>query len=588
MVMGQWDYGTASAVLWNRPTHYAPRTTHFPVPNALRTTHHALRTTHYALRTSPFKKREIKRQMEALQKEILAQVNTPETRNYVIELLLEICRVDTSPFADVNLMREAENKVFQSLEREFAKISFPDARLERRAIDPAIENHPGFSQLHFTKTEERPQGLSTEETYRERGNLLYFVPGENGVEANGVALNAHIDVVKPYVPPRLENDIIYGRGACDDKGSIVTMLTALKVLAAVLQKSGRRLRRNLVAMCVIEEEPGGNGSLSLAIDRELKKLYDSILVLECCGNNIHPANRGAVWYRADLSCPGANLFEMSAFVYEQMELAGRAIKAESRHPLFPQRPVQTCHGQIGHYGEHPSRICGEVAFEICFDGEINSKVENLVEDGIASALQDYLALYGDKSKVNDPTTGLPKVERHYDLEMNGKCMLCKVHGSTGHMGSIMENDGAITKMACLVRMLYRMKEKLRQASGGEVTLKLHAESVAPVLTLEGGQGFVPTHEISEVMERMRAAAIAGAAAICVWKKIPPPPRIASRSAMTSCTMPPSMVIRTPRRCAMPLPLEKRPAFGKRGKRSPAGLSPATRDFLPLSIPRCRC
>jgi acetylornithine deacetylase/succinyl-diaminopimelate desuccinylase-like protein len=417
-------------------------------------------------------------------------------------------------------MREAENKVFQSLEREFAKISFPDARLERRAIDPAIENHPGFSQLHFTKTEERPQGLSVEETYRDRCNLLYFVPGENGVEENGIALNAHIDVVKPYVPPRLENDIIYGRGACDDKGSIVSMLTALKVLAAVLQKSGRRLRRNLVAMCVIEEEPGGNGSLSLAIDRELKKLYDSILVLECCGNNIHPANRGAVWYRADLSCPGANLFEMSAFVYEQMELAGRAIKAESRHPLFPQRPVQTCHGQIGHYGEHPSRICGEVAFEICFDGKINTKVENLVEDGIASSLQDYLALYGDKSKVKDPTTGLPKVDRHYDLEMSGKCMLCKVHGSTGHMGSIMENDGAVTKMACLVRTLYRMKEKLRQASGGEVTLKLHAENVSPVLTLEGGQGFVPTHEISEVMERMRAAAIAGAAAYLRLEKNP--------------------------------------------------------------------
>ncbi len=36
-------------------------------------------------------------------------------------------------------------------------------------------------------------------------------------------------------------------------------------------------------MLVVEEETGGNGSLSLAIDRELKRLYDSILVCECAG-----------------------------------------------------------------------------------------------------------------------------------------------------------------------------------------------------------------------------------------------------------------------------------------------------------------
>ncbi|MFA6931394.1 MAG: M20/M25/M40 family metallo-hydrolase [Lentisphaeria bacterium] len=449
--------------------------------------------------------------MEALVQDILAQVKSPELRRYVTELLLEICNVDTSPFADVSRMRDAEDKVFQSLEREFAAFVFPGAHLERRPMNPEIQKHPGFSQLHFTKTAERPEGLSAAETYRDRCNLLYYVPGQDGREEKGVALNAHIDVVNPYVPPRLENGIIYGRGACDDKGAIVTMLTALKVLAEVLKRAGKRLRRNVVTMCVIEEEPGGNGSLSLAIDRQLKKLYDTILVLECCGNNIHPANRGAVWYRADLACPSVNLFEMSAFVYEQMELEGRVIKAESRHALFPQRPVQTCHGQIGHYGEHPSRICGEVAFDLCFSGEINRAVQVLVEDGIASALNDYLALYGDKTKVNDPTTGKAKVDHHFDLKFQQDRLVCTVHGSTGHMGSIMENDGAITKMAFLVRMLYRMKGKLRQASSGDVVLKLHEAEETPVLKLEGGQGFVPTHQIAEVMERMRQAATQGAA-----------------------------------------------------------------------------
>ncbi len=449
--------------------------------------------------------------MQELTKEILTLAKSGQIRQYVTDLLMEICQVDTSPFADVSLMRVAEDKVFTSLEREFKQISFAGARCDRRPLNPEMKNHPGFSLLHFSKTAERPEGLTAEEVYRDRSNLLYFVPGADGREEKGIAINAHIDVVKPYFPPRLENGNIFGRGSCDDKGAIVTMLTALKILATVLAKSGRRLRRNLVAMCVVEEETGGNGSLSLAIDKELKKLYDSILVLECCGNNIHPANRGAIWYQVALSCPKANLFEMAAFAYEQMELEGRAIKAESRHALFPQRPVQTCHGQIGQYGEHPSRICGEVAFDICFSGKITDRVKELLEDGIASALVDYIALYGDKTKAIDQTTGKAKVDQHFDLLQQSKRFVCQVHGSTGHMGSIMENDGAITKMACFVRILYRMKDQLRQASGGEVSMHLHGEENPSRLMLEGGQGFVPTHNINDVMKRMRQAAHIGVA-----------------------------------------------------------------------------
>ncbi|NMA42042.1 MAG: M20/M25/M40 family metallo-hydrolase [Oligosphaeraceae bacterium] len=449
--------------------------------------------------------------MDKLINEVLAGSRSAELRQYVENLLLEICRVDTSPFADVSLMRKAEAEVFNSLERELSRLPYAGARMERRLINPEIAKHPGYSQLYFTKTPERPEGLSPEETYAGRSNLLYFVPGENGVEANGVALNAHIDVVKPFVPPYLKDGIVFGRGACDDKGAVVCMLTALKLLAEVLHKNDKQLRRNVLAMLVIEEETGGNGSLSLAIDRELKKLYDSILVLECCSNNIHPANRGAVWYRADLECPGANLLEMAAFVYERLELEGRAIKAESRHQLFPQRPVQTCHGMLGEYGEHPSRICGEVAFELHFAGEIDARAQALVEDGIESALADYLALYGDKSKVIDPSSGKAKVTKHYELRIEGHKMVCLVHGSTGHMGSIMENDGAITKMATMLRRIFRMKEQLAKTKAGAPEMRLHGEEPGLSLKLEGGQGFVPTHHIDEIMHRMRKAAIEGAA-----------------------------------------------------------------------------
>ena len=144
-----------------------------------------------------------------------------------------------------------------------------------------------------------------------------------------------LTVIAPYIPPRLEGGILFGRGACDDKGSVVGIMAALKVISRLVSEKRLEVVKNIVAMFVIEEETGGNGSLSLAIDRRLKELYDSILVIECCDNRIHPANRGAVWYKAELSCAGLPLLEAAAFVIEEIEKEGRAIKAEKPSSAFP-------------------------------------------------------------------------------------------------------------------------------------------------------------------------------------------------------------------------------------------------------------
>jgi acetylornithine deacetylase/succinyl-diaminopimelate desuccinylase-like protein len=302
---------------------------------------------------------------------------------------------------------------------------------------------------------------------------------------------------------------VFGRGSCDDKGPVVSIVAALRVLSQLLAKRGLRPNRNIVAMFVVEEETGGNGSLSLAIDAELKALYDSILVCECTGLKVYPANRGAVWYRAELApLRGVSAFEMFAFVNEQMEKEGAAIRAESRHALFPQRPVQTCHGIIGPFGEHPSRICGHVQFNIQFNRKPHAKTEQLVRDCLESGLADYVGRYGDKTQVVDANTGKPMVARHYAFKQAGQGFVVDVYGATGHMGAIRERDGAITKLAHLVRSLVYSKLRL-EAVGGPLRLTL-AQDGGDGLVLEGGQGFIPTHDIDEVMERMRRAAQRGA------------------------------------------------------------------------------
>ncbi len=443
--------------------------------------------------------------------QLLDRIHSDAFRVYLRDLLVEICQIDTTPAPDVELMSQRESAVFDILERELLAMNYVNARCERRPVDPAISQHPAYSQLHFTKTAECPEGLSAEQAYQNRSNLLFLVDGTSrNNQGVSVAVNAHIDVVAPYIPPRVEEETVIGRGACDDKGNVIVIIGALRVIAEYLAEQNMTFNRNVTGMFVIEEETGGNGSLSLALDRSLKQRYYQLLVLECCDNRIYPANRGAVWYRFDLTMQDISQFEMSAFVISAMEQEGRAIKTESRHDLFPQRPVQTCHGMIDHFGEHPSRICGHVAFRIDFDAGPNEAVEALVRDCLSTAMDEYIGLYGDKTNVVDSATGSPKVQRHYDLRRDGNGLIIDVHGATGHMGSILENDGAITKMATIVRALIMSKSRLSKLAGAVPKMDLVGRTNTTYLKLEGGQGFVPTHGIQEVMQRMLRAAQRGA------------------------------------------------------------------------------
>jgi acetylornithine deacetylase/succinyl-diaminopimelate desuccinylase-like protein len=444
--------------------------------------------------------------------DILARTRAPAFLKYLRDLLVELCRVDTTPSPKVERMRRAEDACFRILERELAGLAFPGLRLERRPVNPAIAKHPHYSLLHFTKTASRPAGLSPREVYGNRSNLVCVIPGEGRKQGGAsVGLNAHVDVVAPYFPPRVQGGTVFGRGACDDKGPLVGIVGALKVLSETLGCRNVPLNRNVVGMFVVEEETGGNGSLSLAVDRELKSLYDTLVVCECTGLRVHPANRGAVWYRAALKPPrGVSAFEMFAFVNEEMEKEGAAIRTESHHPLFPQRPVQTCHGIIGPFGEHPSRICGEVRFRVVFSKPATPQAEQLLRDCLESGLRTYVGLYGDKSQVADPATGKPMVPKHFEVNRSGRTFRITVHGATGHMGAIRERDGAITKMAHLVRSLVYSRARLEAAAGGRVRFELDERAGGSELVLEGGQGFVPTHSITEVMTRLERAAQRGA------------------------------------------------------------------------------
>jgi acetylornithine deacetylase/succinyl-diaminopimelate desuccinylase-like protein len=426
----------------------------------------------------------------------------------LVDFLLQLCAIDTSPAQDLVRLRDNEARVFGILRSALEQLRWPGASIRWKAISPAIQDHPAFSQPYYAAG-------PVHEVYRGRGNLLFLLDRESSPTGIGLALNGHIDTVAPHFPPALSTDLITGRGTADDKGNLAVILGTLQVLAELERREVVSLKNKLTVMFVIDEETGGNGSLSLALDRTLKRRYDSLLVLECTGNVLHPANRGAVFIRCDgrlahgigPSRLAPCLLEAYAWAILDLLDAGETIRQESDHPLFPHRPVQTCTGILGPFGQHPSTICGQVSVEYVVGSDDLGRLgmeqlRGLIERGVGR----YVARYGDKTQTTDPQTGAAKVKKHFDIDWqgDGRCLVT-VYGAAGHMGSLPQNDAAITKWAYVVRELI----EARRALGLAFRLEFPSVADPDQLVFEGAQGFLPTHSMEEIKARTRAAFLRG-------------------------------------------------------------------------------
>ena len=412
------------------------------------------------------------------------QVEQKDFRKLLGGLLGEMCSVETIPKQDLAATACQEEKVFALIRRAVEEYG-PAGRFESTPITRDICEHPAYSLPYYA---------ASSDAYKGRHNLLYLWDiGAKDCAVPGIAVNAHIDTVAPYLEVSTEGEIVHGRGACDDKSGCAVMVGALYLLRRIQQSFALVPGSDLTFMFVIDEEMGGNGSLSLALDKELKSRYRTLIVLECCDSQIHPANRGALWYQVSISRRSVSRPVVLAMeIVRELENEGAAIKAESDHPLFPERPVQQSQGILGPYGEHPSRICAYIELEVGTDTSLDRFTTSL-EQG----LQAYVKRYGDKNKVLDPESGKPKVERHYSIESSAGGYCLAIWGCSGHMAAILENDNACTKAAFLVEQIV--------GADPEADIRFPGIEVPDPLLLEGGQGFLPTHTLEEIKRRIEAA-----------------------------------------------------------------------------------
>jgi len=181
--------------------------------------------------------------------------------------------------------------------------------------------------------------------YGGRSNLRLRVAGTGG--GPSLLFNTHLDVVPASegqadaFVPRVEAQRVYGRGACDAKGQVATIYTAL----AAARRLGMKLRGDVLAHLVVEEEVGGNGTLAMVRAGEHA---DGCVVMEPTELRILTSVRGAVWFR--VICTGrpghsgrtgesVSALKMAVRAMEILEQYHARLLAASRGiPLFDPFP----------------------------------------------------------------------------------------------------------------------------------------------------------------------------------------------------------------------------------------------------------
>lgn len=423
---------------------------------------------------------------------LCAKISDPELLKWTGEFLHTLCAIDTSTSSDINKLRDAENKCFKVCRDYLMSMGINSIQMIPVNAD-IIMNDLDFTIPYYAG----PLKDSPVQVYHGRNNMLVTTGTQEPFSKNKWILNAHIDTVSPHIPPfRNETKILSGRGTTDNKGGVIVALLVCRLLNDAVLKGIIPQIPPLNLLFVIDEESGGNGTLS-ALNHFEGDDDTRVVVLEPTNLIPFTANRGAIWFKLKISSrkkkSREDLFIAAAHIIKAISAAGKQIRSESNHPLFNSDDVQTCFGILDEYGKHPSSACTD--FDIIVRSPKNGS-ENL------DLHRDLLLSFEEAVQAGDIVhkTCPPTVEKIHNDKFLWKIVFKSIGG---HMGSKNRDSDAILKAASTVS---RMAHKRR--------LDFYLPGRPESLCLEGGQGFLPDTPIESVKERIILAAQAALKDFC--------------------------------------------------------------------------
>jgi acetylornithine deacetylase/succinyl-diaminopimelate desuccinylase-like protein len=211
------------------------------------------------------------------------------------------------------------------------------------AFLPPRHPHAGEKRVaDFLATVAARAGLEVEfqKVLPNRSNVFARLLPRNKIRQT-ILLAPHLDTVgadgTKFIPQR-KNGRLYGRGACDTKGSVAAMLTALCELA---ESKSRPLETEIIFAGLIDEEHAQAGSHALA---KSKFKADLAIVGEFTKLQVVTAHKGSLWLELEtrgVAAHGATpqfgknaIHEMARIVDCLQTVYAADLKRRRRHPLL--------------------------------------------------------------------------------------------------------------------------------------------------------------------------------------------------------------------------------------------------------------
>ena len=257
---------------------------------------------------------------------------------------------------DGRLLREidraVESRRAATVELLQELVRVPSVTGEERAVQAVVEQafrERGLQvELCRTTAEEIApyrQHVGEQPAHEDRPNVLGTRPGSERGSGRSLLLNAHTDTVAPGEPEEwrhgpfsgaVEDGMLYGRGACDMKGGLVSQLAALDALEGL----GIRLRGDVTVAATVGEEDGGFGALGVLL---AGYRADAAVICEPTGFALVPALEGSLVFRlqvrgwpahAAVRNRGVSAFEKFLPLFEALRELERERNASLSHPLY--------------------------------------------------------------------------------------------------------------------------------------------------------------------------------------------------------------------------------------------------------------
>ncbi len=270
------------------------------------------------------------------------------------------------------------------------------------AFSPPDDPRSGEARVaEFVLAAGRRAGLAgeTQPVLPGRDNVLLTL-SPAGRRRRRLLLAPHLDTVpapdEDAFTPRVTEERMHGRGACDTKGSVAAMLCAL---FRVARQGARPRETEIVFAGLVDEESKQAGSRALAAQRFRA---DLAIVGEPTRDQVVTAHKGDLWLRLETrgkaahgATPalGRNAVREMAAVVQLLEGKYAALLARRSHPLLGAPTINV--GRIGG-GSQPN-----IVPDACFIEVDRRTLPGETPAGVVREIQEQLRRAGLRARVAD-------------------------------------------------------------------------------------------------------------------------------------------------------------------------------------------